>query len=832
MERSANTQVSFYQYNLNMNVTLDLNLLPMVRQEGQDLVEFPGLYAVKPPRRPARGRQSDYLVLYLTITGNMPLAANQQPVLLERLAQAFYKSSGTVTAAMRSVAEVLNQFLMDRNFRGSSGKQSIAFLTQMVLRGGAIFLAHSGPVYAYHIRPQETQEYFDLQGSGRGLGFGRTLNLRFYQLNVQPGDLLFLCHQLAPGWTPVVLQMAAGQTLEAVRRRLLIQAGTEFSAVLVQTQPGTGKLRLLRLKPAFQDMAHPVKTSEPPVPPPQTPEPMQEQPIYEVPGVETALAEQVDVVSSAELPIPLARSVLPAVEEPKETELELPAVQTGASAQSMEAVPGEIQPAKPILVPPSQQASRTVSTRSAVQRRRIEARRKHKPLPGKSKPGRSSSWLKTTAGGTAAGAGKAIVSVFKALWAVLGKIFQFIGGIFKRILPDRESLNISPATLIFLAIAIPILMGVVGGMVYVERGQQMQYDENYRQALDAAAQAVTKTEVGEKRLAWKAVLAELDQAEKFKVTEDSKKLRLQAQGVLDNLDAVERIDFQPALVIPLDSSLKISRMVATANELYLLDSVEGKVYYAQLTGRGFEIDPDFICGPVSGQNPVGPLIDIVVLPRGTRQDATLAGIDVSGNILYCMPQGVPFSQHLAYPLTNFGSLKGMAFDAGDLYIMDPGRNAIWVYPGMNVDEVPHQFLGETTSFMPDVIDMAVAGDDVFLLHADGHQTKCVSQWQADLPTQCEDPFPYTDSRAGRQNGAVIPDSLFDQFFYSPPPDPSLYLLDPLNQAIFRFSLRLNFQQQYRSTGSLSGGPATAFAVSPTRILFMAIGGQVFYAALP
>jgi hypothetical protein len=529
--------------------------------------------------------------------------------------------------------------------------------------------------------------------------------------------------------------------------------------------------------------------------------------------------------------VTLADDDLPVVEEPASEAPDRSTAQFSVRSQAAEELPAVIQRAEPGTVQASAEVSKPPAAQPTVDRRRSTASHKTRSKRRKHLPKRTSSMSPTT-GGKAAEAGKAVASTFKALSVGLGKMFNFIGAIFKRILPDHEALNISPATLIFLAIAIPVLISVVGGMVYVERGQQMQYDENYRKALDAAAQAVTKTDVGEKRLAWKGVLAHLDQSDQFKVSQDSQKLRLQAQGVLDNLDSVDRMDFQPALVVPLDSSVKISRMVATSNELYLLNAVEGNVFLAELTGRGFEIAPDFICGPASGQNPVGPLIDIVALPRGFQEGATIAGIDVSGNMLYCVPKGVPFSHHLAYPLTNFGSLKGMALDAGDLYVLDPGRNAVWVYPGMKVDEAPHQFLGETTSFMPDVIDIAISGEDVFLLHADGHQTKCLNDGQVDSPTQCEDPFPYTDSRAGRQNGPVIPDSLFDQFIYAPPPDPSLYLLDAGNQAIFRFSLRLNFQQQFRSTSKLPEGSATAFAVSPTRILFLAVGSQVFYAALP
>ncbi len=70
-----------------MPASLDLNFLPLVRQNGQDLPEIPGLYAVTPPRRTARGRDGDILALYLTLTGGDPFNAQQYTELLVRLAQ-------------------------------------------------------------------------------------------------------------------------------------------------------------------------------------------------------------------------------------------------------------------------------------------------------------------------------------------------------------------------------------------------------------------------------------------------------------------------------------------------------------------------------------------------------------------------------------------------------------------------------------------------------------------------------------------------------------------------------------------------------------------------
>ena len=72
-----------------------------------------------------------------------------------------------------------------------------------------------------------------------------------------------------------------------------------------------------------------------------------------------------------------------------------------------------------------------------------------------------------------------------------------------------------------------------------------------------------------------------------------------------------------------------------------------------------------------------------------------------------------------------------------------------------------------------------------------------------------------------------------------PPDPSLYLLDPSSQAIYHFSLRLNYQRQLRPDtdllleASTPEKPATAFTISPdNRITFMALGNQVLYAGMP
>ena len=129
-----------------MNSSLDLNLLAFARQGGNATSELADLYAVAPPRRAAHGRESDSLMIYLTVTGNSPLSPEAQTRLLEQLAQKFYKTSGSLTSALRSIVESLNLVLLDRNLHSTShGQQGIGQLLLVAMRADTLYMAHCGP---------------------------------------------------------------------------------------------------------------------------------------------------------------------------------------------------------------------------------------------------------------------------------------------------------------------------------------------------------------------------------------------------------------------------------------------------------------------------------------------------------------------------------------------------------------------------------------------------------------------------------------------------------------------------------------------------------------
>ena len=64
-------------------VSLDLTLTPLYRINGQESASVPGLLAIMPPRKTARGREQDRLVVYLLLTGNATFSTAEYTQLAE-----------------------------------------------------------------------------------------------------------------------------------------------------------------------------------------------------------------------------------------------------------------------------------------------------------------------------------------------------------------------------------------------------------------------------------------------------------------------------------------------------------------------------------------------------------------------------------------------------------------------------------------------------------------------------------------------------------------------------------------------------------------------------
>lgn len=776
---------------------MDLNILTLVRQEGQDRTELPGLYIPTPPRRPARGRQQDRLVFYLVVAGNAPLAADQQNQLLSRLAQTYYKTPGSSTAAQRAVAEALNEYLLDRNLKAASGgRQAVGMLVTATVRNNHLYLAQSGPTHAFLITAAGVEYYHDTQAASRGLGLGRTAPILYSQAELRASDTLLISAEPPATWSTNTLNGLHNQGPESLRRTLLSQAGNNVSALMIQAKTGSGKVVLLQ--PKSLQPSSPVR-----------PLPTQEQDVLEKPPIEAQPA-----TAGADSGLPETVAVAAVVRSASDYPPVSPAASSySQSTREPEPLIPEESSLPPRILPPAPARDRmATSAPPGAAKRRIP-----RPAP-------------MIAGVAAAGGAS------KAAASRIGDSFRRL---LVRILPGEDLFTIPSSIMIFVAIAVPLIVVAIASVVYFQRGRSGQYQAYYAQAIQAAGFARNQTDPNARMQAWQTVINFVEQAEQYQVSGETQALRQEASSVYDEINSVRRLDYQPAIVGAIPDNADIISMVATESDLYLLNRESGGVIRALATNTGYKVDPSFQCASGFPAGQTGQLIDIAAAPKGNSFNATVQALDVNGNLLQCLPGQPPIFTPLAPPSKGWGRPQAFTTNLGNLFILDTDKKTVWIYWNSQYDQPPEEAF--VAGFpIENAVDLAVDKTDIYLLHADGHTTFCVYSDLSVSPSNCTDPAPYIDSRPGYENQVLIPEKAFSQLLATLPPDPSLYYLEPAGQALYRFSLRLlTYYGQYLprpgsiSSSGLAPKPATAFTLSPDgRLAFLAISNQVYYAGMP
>jgi len=224
---------------------LDLTLTPLYRLNGREQASLPGLMAITPPRKAARGRERDRLVVYLQMTGNASVSSGEHIQLAARAARAFYETPGTLTAALRAAAAAVNQSLLERNM-GTSGRGQyvVGLLTLAAVREAQLTLLLSGPMHVWIWSAGSARHVFDSL-SGKGVGLSQAVPHYFSQIALRASDRLLFCGGMPVDWESA-LKDAAPASLEATRRRLLTATEEDLNAVLLQVSEGHGRLTLLR----------------------------------------------------------------------------------------------------------------------------------------------------------------------------------------------------------------------------------------------------------------------------------------------------------------------------------------------------------------------------------------------------------------------------------------------------------------------------------------------------------------------------------------------------------------------------------------------------------
>jgi len=421
---------------------MDLILLPAISPAGEDPALTPGLHIATPPRRPARSRHADRLLLYLTISGDYPVTPSEQEQLLARMAHIYYKTAGSVTNALRATANALNKHLLERNLRDS--KQNIAIISMLTLREKRLYIAHCGPAHGYLISSQEVTQLYHPESAGYRLGFGQTIPIHYFQAELSAGDILIFTNQETLSWNPEALKGLFDQGLSVIYRRLREKHSQHSEFLLLQAQPGTGNIHLTRPEAvqhgdeSLEKKA--VKILRTAMPKPPAYSELEQAPDKELPQPQTPVMPE---------PAPPYEPVVPS------------GVNLPEDAPTARTIPATIEQEQAAQIPdsqPQEAAPRRKTTRKAFSLAPIF---------------------------------KVFLTVGRAFSSFFGQVGQTTRSFIGRLLPGEGIFTIPSSVMFFTAVAVPLVVVAIATVIYFQLGRAGQYDTYIAQAHQAAGYART-----------------------------------------------------------------------------------------------------------------------------------------------------------------------------------------------------------------------------------------------------------------------------------------------------------------------------------------------------
>ena len=771
-----------------MTKRFDLNILPINHQNGKTVSKLPGMLTATPPRRCSRRRAQEKLLMHLHLDGNAPLSDTAMGQLLAKLAEVYYETEGSTTSALRNVTDVLNKYLLDRNYRAASrGLKAVGYLTQVVLRDDRLLYAQCGPTYIYQVTPETVVDLHDPDLSGSGLGLGKTFKVRYHQINLQPNLILILAPEKPKTWTENLFKTLPRLKFSVLVQRLLHKIESSLETLVIFPLEGESALKII--EPNWAADGGIINLPD-----------LEEVQVEPEQG-EKVLESKPDVEPIAKLDI----------EEPAEM-----------SREEIEHTPLEPSPLEASLPP------------QPIEGDQLIPRKDKKP---------------DLASHVAAGIGPKLEEIQTSkTWGTLNKLGSQVGertqkiwqgllGLISRILPDDQVLDLPSWTLSLIAILVPLLMVIIGSVFYIRRGRNHLYEEHFSQAETLMALARTQIDSPEYYQTISRAMEEVLDARSYQQTEEVEELFSTLRIEIDALDRITRLEYQPLFSRGLGADVTISEIVVTAwNDLYMLNEEDGSVIWAQSNPDGYRIIEDFTCGPIEGHVTVGPLVDIVALPTSQQDQATILGIDRNHTMIFCyadLSETPVIFEDTSYTLGR-GPVQSITMTTSspyNLYILDPEKRAIWIeYQSQNYHEGSEYFGAIDSPEMSDAVDLVTSGGELFILHKDGYITKCVTD-RADSDPLCTTPFNFSDSRPGREPGPFIDGASFDSFHIKGSPGIALYMLDSEEQALYRFSTQLEFQEQFRPVEGIFDQPATAFTVTMSDRVFLAVDDNIYTAQL-
>ncbi len=419
------------------------------------------------------------------------------------------------------------------------------------------------------------------------------------------------------------------------------------------------------------------------------------------------------------------------------------------------------------------------------------------------------------------------------LFSLRHRLANLLAGMMPGLVEPPSSGDLSTRFLIGTAVGVPLVVVAIAAVAYFGRGRSQQFEEYLFQAEAAVQVAEMKPSAEEARGDWEAARHFLELAKDYDWNKEADTLWQKTQEALDTLDLILRLDFKPMVSGGFGSDTTITALAASESDIYVLDSKHEIMWHAWGTPeRGYKIDPTFEClNSSNSYSDLDAIVDIVVQPEpGALGAEGVVAIDMDGTLLYCAPERQPAIAQLSVPDIGWGRIRAIDVLEDTLYVLDPIKNSVWIYnaTGGLFSGTPELFFVEDVRDLGGSIDMAMAGDELFILYADGRIDRCRRFEETNrIRVECEENPKFQDDRPGHEAAPQIPGAIAAKINYSPPPEPSLYFLDIFSNSVLHFSMRLVYQGKYLTTTPFEA-EISAFALGPPNDIYLAIGSQVYH----
>ena len=286
-----------------------------------------------------------------------------------------------------------------------------------------------------------------------------------------------------------------------------------------------------------------------------------------------------------------------------------------------------------------------------------------------------------------------------------------------------------------IAIAIPLLVAIIVGISYLQKGRmrEAEYQELLTSAQTKFEQAQSVDVASAVGLMGEANTL-LSQAEQIKADQSAiTELRQKMAEEADRLGKVQRLYFLPQLRQYTDVGTNLKSIIVQGVEVYVFDSGNGRVYHHRLDDLGEALLPDdeslllVSQGQAVDEVPVSNLMGMTWMPAGgNRQTSDLLILSQMGLLEYHPNWGITFSSLAAKE----GLISPVAISSffGNFYVLDPQANKLWRYlpTADGYSATPESYFPPDQAVdLTDAVDLAIDGA-VYVLFQDGRIGKYLS----------------------------------------------------------------------------------------------------------